>query len=360
MEASCPVSATGLLQDPCYQTARIASPETANNLLSEEIANVNKKMVEQNSKIVSSNSDEKFQVTTFNAGLLKTKVLGILQLEVPQYESRRPLVFSAIASHLREEKPFFFFLQEVWHRNDFDQIKEIAGSEGYVVIGTRGSNKFRPYGLVTLARKQGLKCTEAGCEISTGRSFEETIAGFKRGFLPTLLTTESGLRGLIVNSHFTYSPGKTETRLRQAKKIIDYIARVDDIDFVVFSADTNSSDTFANQAEIFNPPWFRDREVYLTIASELGFIDSYRTVNPRKPGFTQDPEKNTLTALSATTKNEPRQRLDYIFLAGRGAVEVGVVDSDLIFDSPSGSGNDSLFLSDHFGVTSSVVLRKNP
>ena len=92
--------------------------------------------------------------------------------------------------------------------------------------------------------------------------------------------------------------------------------------------------------------------------AKAGFVDAWTALRPGDAGYTFDPSRNTLAAL--TTTSGRRQRLDRVLVhsaSGRLVPhEVGLFAEAPLSGSP-GPGGDALFASDHFGL--SCVLKRN-
>jgi poly(A) polymerase len=92
---------------------------------------------------------------------------------------------------------------------------------------------------------------------------------------------------------------------------------------------------------------------------KAGFVDAWTVLRPGDTGYTFDPSRNTLAAL--TTTSGRRQRLDRVLVrsaSGRLVPhEVGLF-AEVPLSGPPGPGGDALFASDHFGL--SCVLKRGP
>jgi len=106
------------------------------------------------------------------------------------------------------------------------------------------------------------------------------------------------------------------------------------------------------------------------LAARLQLTDSFAVLHPGDPGYTWDPFRNPLTIwdaaktwadgeakdllgrLEAEFAGTVPQRIDYIFLSDDFASK-NMVRSEVIFTEP----NEDIFVSDHFGVMTEVLLR---
>jgi|GEM_PF-184633 len=94
--------------------------------------------------------------------------------------------------------------------------------------------------------------------------------------------------------------------------------------------------------------------------AEAGFVDVWKALRPGEPGYTYDPARNALAAM--TTAAGQSQRFDHIMVrssSGRLAPrEVSLFGEEPLSGRPS-PGGDPLFVSDHFGL-SCTLLRGAP
>ncbi|MFY0570459.1 RNA repair domain-containing protein [Archangium lansingense] len=93
--------------------------------------------------------------------------------------------------------------------------------------------------------------------------------------------------------------------------------------------------------------------------AKAGFVDAWTALRPGDAGYTFDPSRNTLAALTTTTGR--RQRLDRVLVrsaAGRLIPQEVGLFAEAPLSGPPGPGGDALFASDHFGL--SCVLRRAP
>ncbi|WNG45091.1 endonuclease [Archangium minus] len=102
---------------------------------------------------------------------------------------------------------------------------------------------------------------------------------------------------------------------------------------------------------------FGDDAPELQHFEQAGFVDAWSALRPGDAGYTYDPSRNALAAL--TTTSGRRQRLDRVLVrstSGRLVPrEVGLF-AEAPLSGPPAPGGDALFASDHFGL--SCVLRR--
>ncbi|PTL78418.1 poly(A) polymerase [Vitiosangium sp. GDMCC 1.1324] len=102
---------------------------------------------------------------------------------------------------------------------------------------------------------------------------------------------------------------------------------------------------------------FGDDAPELQHFERAGFIDAWAALRPGDAGYTYDPERNALAAL--TTTSGRRQRLDRVLVrstSGRLVPHQVGLFAEAPLSGPPAPGGDALFASDHFGL--SCVLRR--
>jgi poly(A) polymerase len=90
--------------------------------------------------------------------------------------------------------------------------------------------------------------------------------------------------------------------------------------------------------------------------AEAGFIDVWKALRPGEPGYTYDPARNALAAL--TTAAGQSQRFDHLMIrSSSGRLTPGKVSlfgEEPLSGRPS-PGGDPLFVSDHFGLSCTLL-----
>ncbi len=326
---------------------------------------------------------ESIKLVTFNAGLLN-KLFRLAY--VPEYQRRSPEILNSLDIYLRQERPTIVTLQEIWHLKDVESIERVAKFNGYTSFVAEKTKNTNPFGLMILTDSRRMsKETPARVHrpIAAPRLATEKLAGLKKGFFATNITMTNGTRILAINGHFTYSSKGTEARLLQLERLSDFIKdQKEHYDYVVLGIDTNSSDRFPKKIDGKDfdevaTGWYRDKEVYLNTAllnHEIEFTDVFKATEATAP-FTQDPTKNAIARHGSTTKDEPPQRLDYIWIGRNPSSnnDFYVSEPSLVFEkaltnldgsaklaseysSNDGTSGGELFLSDHSGVTANAML----
>lgn len=137
------------------------------------------------------------------------------------------------------------------------------------------------------------------------------------------------------NTHYQSMPFSTKQRL-QANKDFEKFFRENTVNnLAIITGDFNFTDKDDD---------FKD------FVTRFKAIDTFKTRYPNDPGYSYDKTKNKNAFLLA----EP-QRIDFIFVIPNEKYNVEIIDSKLMFTEPK----DGLFLSDHFGLSSSLKISLN-
>ncbi len=94
--------------------------------------------------------------------------------------------------------------------------------------------------------------------------------------------------------------------------------------------------------------------------ADAGFVDAWKALRPGEAGYTYDPARNAMAAL--TTGSGHSQRLDRVLVrsaSGRLTPEKVSLFGEEPLSGPPSPGGDPLFVSDHFGL-SCTLLRGAP
>jgi exonuclease III len=323
----------------------------------------------------------KLKVLTYNVGFLDFKLLGQTVARVPDINQRRAEFLRVFNSWLKANDPDVIFLQEMWYLTDVKMIeKDPYISQNYyiytIVIPPPQNSSD---GLMTLVKRSSVQPTKTSHAIGrrtiplTPTSTAEAIVGFERNCLAVNFMLPNSSSIYTANCHATAGLSNTDIRSATTKKLAEHLVSVSrNYDYILVGADFNASPTFSNALPDEEEQWNKNREPYVTFINgtrKLGLIDSYWAVNS-DDGFTQDRKNNNLTARSSSTKDEPEQRIDFIFLGKNQETTTlrdfyvdssRLVFTDKLLDAKGNlvageNGVTPTFLSDHFGVFTEFTL----
>jgi hypothetical protein len=344
---------------------------------------------------------EEQEMLTINLGLLNGWVA-----KVPNYNERSEVFVEALDNHVRNYSSAVIFIQEIWYPRDREKLAAWATKNGYYSVNSEikalmptNSGRGTPQFLEKLKKLKHLFVhpNRTGLEILIRKSIVDEIkfVGFleyegvdraifevaafadvgsnmvrgsasdvMRGCLSAVVKLKSGKTVSLFTSHLT--PGidynaQREAQLVALRKNINAKNKEFNVDLVFAGVDLNLSPNWKNstggQMDGDAEKWDENSLNYLKFGLESGLIDSYGVAHfdwnslEVPQGFTQDRIENTLTAESASTKSEPEQRIDYIYIGAPTfkKQKFNVVRSNLVFVEPLKNG---IFLTDHFGVSS--------
>ena len=307
-------------------------------------------------------------VLTINLGLLNLPVV-----KVPYYKDRAKLLSPIIRDFIVSKWPGVLFIQELWHENDFNALNELALSLDYIPVIYDYDN-IAKRGLQILIDREITQEESVEGEFLeyTGtkgpiKAWYEELFGNERGLLYAKITLDDGKKILLGNTHLTSGIDEVDTRKKQLQSLIHHLKSGRRfVDYIILGGDFNFSPDL-NKDEPNIDKWYDNQYLYIYFNTEmkkngLYLLDTYRTVR-NNMGFTQD-RKNSVAAISSSTKNEPEQRLNFIWACPtqkNNDKNLAVISSDLIFNRPVSSKNPQgenikIFLSDHFGVMSVLSL----
>ncbi|WPB79650.1 poly(A) polymerase [Archangium violaceum] len=201
--------------------------------------------------------------------------------------------------------------------------------EHYFVSDGPDASTVEPYGQVLLSRYPFASLSQ--CVFSRDKRI---IAG------------ELALPGgslWVASPHLTSNrdPVRAKARTVQVQALIEWAHSLGESPDIALVGDFNFGDDAPEVQEF----------------QKAGFVDAWTALRPGDAGYTFDPSRNTLAAL--TTTSGRRQRLDRVLVhssSGRLVPhEVGLF-AEAPLSGPPGPGGDALFASDHFGL--SCVLKR--
>ncbi len=339
------------------------------------------------------NKTQKLKVATYNLGLLEMKLLGIVIAGVPAYSLRSKLLKTVMTRFISRNKPDIMSFQEIWHKPDFFTLSRVARKLGYTPLFTN-YHKVAPYGLQVIVKNSLYDPKSAIQSRITPFTYRRWInlTGSKKKEIhePVLSITEQAgatirgysvstlkLRGvnknlLIFNTHLTccstFLEGYSDIRLKQVEVLSDAIKQESKAaDYVLVMGDFNSSPEIKNipkgELALWKDENTEGYKYFLRLVLEhTNLLDTFKVSNPHAFGFTINQESNTLTAITESSRYEPKQRLDFIFFGNtyNASNWFYIKQSKLIFNTPIQTSSQSpVFFSDHFGVMSEIEVGKS-
>lgn len=317
-------------------------------------------------------SEEELGLTSINLGLLQT-----IFVKVPDYDQRSDAFIGQLADHAESRGTDFTFVQEVWHEKDILKLQENNSSQGMISVaqGAKESGyEQKKSGLdirINMSKVEAVESTEfrpfldeSGDNI---RSQLEQFGGYQRGALVSVVLLKSGKRVALLNTHLTANAlgaNNADLRKRQLNALLEIIGDLKkDTDLVILGADFNISPLWeaieGRDMDGSKEHWDENAELYSYFVEKSGMVDTFNAIHGASEGYTQDPTQNATTDKSNSTKNEPRQRLDYVFVSrgdrskdARGGIAVKGAEVSLTKEVSSGVN-----LSDHFGVSATIAIQ---
>jgi endonuclease/exonuclease/phosphatase family metal-dependent hydrolase len=326
-------------------------------------------------------SKNSLRLATVNLGLLDRSRETFWLAHVNEYEQRSKLLGRYLGEFLRGHAPDVLFIQELWHDKDAATVRQLAQESGYAALSTY-VEKATDFGLEILVRQASFQNgrergwesvlvqfhDESDSPIQPARErvpcgFNKATGGllgkcFRRGVLAAFLTTPDGHRMWTGTTHLTSGYSNLEIRKAQLENLAKIVNdAAESAYFLVLGADFNVSPEYLGALPSEIPEWNENRHLYVDFASDTSLLDAYVATHPEmihgeNVGFTQDRRHNDLTRVSPSTKDEPDQRLDFLWVGSRQpGVAVLVEESGFFFDRPlMGTGGETLQLADETGV----------
>lgn len=278
----------------------------------------NLKKVKQNN-----HEPQSLRVLTYNLGLLNHWICS-----VPSYEKRSEYLYYTLGNYLVDERPDILFLQELWYKKDILTIQELSENRGYInALGPNYSiSKNMLYGLQILIRKDIISANKKPIFYASPykyinghyiRKWYETILGKNviRGLLWTHVELKNSRILFLGTTHLSATYRAIETRKEQIGELSAMLSLFPKkADYIIIGADFNASPEFENSSKAEKYLWEQNKQTYIDfVEKNPNLLDAYYVSNPDKKGFTQDRRINDLAYWSWTTRDEPEQRIDFIF-----------------------------------------------
>lgn len=231
-------------------------------------------------------------------------------------------------------------LQETFSDHSDDKIfapaaypyKYRNNNSSFLAAGS-GLGSLSKYQIVKKAFKRFTQCSGTDCLSNKG-------VFFMRVNVPVIGDVD------VYNTHYQASPEKEDIRISDNKDLAELLKQNEVGNLTILTGDFNFNNTDPSDSK---------STAFLDFKKRFKPIDTFRIANPELPGFTSNGLINNYV-----DKNEKPQRLDYIFVLpeDRGIKDVKpnykieVANSSIVFDTPV----DGTFLSDHFGLTTTLRI----
>jgi endonuclease/exonuclease/phosphatase family metal-dependent hydrolase len=229
-------------------------------------------------------------------------------------------------------------LQETFSDHADDKIFGVAdyqskirfNNTSFLTIGS-GLGSLTKYPIVKKGFKKFSQCAGSDCMSNKG-------VFFMRINVPPIGDVD------IYNTHYQAISDKEDIRVSDNKELQELLRQNEAGNLTILTGDFNFNNTDPSDSK---------SKAFLDFKKRFKPIDTFRIANPEAPGFTSVGAINPYA-----DKNDKPERLDYIFVLpeNRGTkpanYTVEVAESNVIFDQPV----DGTFLSDHFGLTTTLRI----
>ena len=264
---------------------------------------------------------ESLVVGTFNVGLLSN--LGV---HVP-YAQRRA---AAIADRIIQRDPDIVFLQELLDEYALVGLKTEELMKRYALVTGSPVNFFK-HGLGILIKRDLL--AESATEVEVvervwdSQPTHARIVGFGKGVLGAKIEIKALIDEplYLLSFHFTAMPWTAANRTAQIEEFVTGLLqplRANQRGVLIVGGDANISPSYSAD----RPGWWDNARLYPLIVRGIAGLDSFAAVHgdievarPNigvgEPGYwpTQSRDAYMTRELSVTTRDEPSQRVDYVF-----------------------------------------------
>jgi exonuclease III len=323
------------------------------------------------------------KIMTMNVGFLDLPAL-LDFINVPALLQREEVFERELEALLiRPDAPDVIFFQELWTGVGEAAVGEAAKNFNYVAAlydPNATSYKGQPHGLGMLVKKTVLEpgsyATIAAAALTPLPDIDrERLMGVQRRIMHARVKLASGETVLLATTHFTAGLDQIPVMREQTRQLASFLSEsAKSADYAVLGADFNIAADLEEVAAAEAAKWTDNRRLFFDFYNGtrgLRLLDAFKAVNPQEPGLTQDRRRNAITAACFSTKDEPSQRIDFIWI-GSAAPErfYRVRQAEMAFTEPVpmpdtdfGSHNSwdkPLFLSDHFAVRATVDLLAAP
>jgi endonuclease/exonuclease/phosphatase family metal-dependent hydrolase len=320
------------------------------------------------------------KVVTYNHGLLNFRN-PLRSVSVPFYKKRREAAPRIWSEFLAQNQPDAVMLQEIWYRGDYERLEKAFKLQGYSpvinyqqVSGYKTHFGIKGHGLQIFIRDESLELVSQ--EFRPFKNFNgETIrASFEnlqllfyrvsvnRGALIASVRLKGQIKPvpiLLVTTHLTSTTDQQTVRDNQVKVLAEMMLELTELnDTIVVGADFNISPNFEGAVAEETASYELNAKQYSIFLDRSGMLDSYQSAE-RIEGyqFTQDRNYNVLARMGKSTKAEPEQRLDYVFLKGAKAKSYETVFTERLVELKRKTKfGDKIPMSDHFGIMVGIQI----
>lgn len=279
--------------------------------------------------LVTLGSFDVFASTSFNVLTLNSWMLPF-QGKLPMQRAK------LIGQHISDYD--LVFLEEAWTRDVRNEIKSNASDEFsdlYVyqignVLGN-GLYNLSKFKIIKKAFMPFWACHKIQCAAS-------------KGVLYMQVRLPNGELIDAFSTHLQAYQKDSKVRVKQLRQTIKFINRMNGgIRPALFVGDFNI---------IASTDEYNHLENYL-----IGFQDVWLDYRPNDDGFTWNPYINSWAKVDVH-ETVQKQRIDYIFVRDGQDLKWSIIDTKIVFNHAFDSEAGSLFVSDHFGVSSTLELSR--
>lgn len=308
------------------------------------------------------------RVATFNVGMLE------VGSPVPLIGERLSALGAEVKRTLDEQNIDILSIQEAWTKESLETL-ETAHPDYQLIAEVRNPSwpkliMYHDTGLAYLIKKSIPVDSAQFLPFSSRPSY---VCGFglicQRGVLSLGLRL-GDQRVRVLNTHLTPIYDLIEYRAAQLEEIqkIRFVEAYMENEAVILAADLNAGPSFGDlrdgdDGDIFY--WQGNSNIFLSFMHAsprcIDTVDSFLGTEFANGLYTQDRDRNFLTAQSQSTRVEPSQRLDHVIVCDSARTRTVVNSVSLLFEEPLALDNGTkTHLSDHFGLVVEIEITHDP
>lgn len=248
---------------------------------------------------------------------VKVLTLNILH-DLESWQGRAPLIVEGLVTL----QPDIIGLQECLLRPDrahwiAEQMNDRLSGPAYQVFQARKTGRLSRIEAIAVLTRLPVREQERLTLRSGNRVAQRVRVGLPDGHLLD-----------FINTHLHHPPAEDALRVRQARRILDWLAKVNGADAIVLAGDFNATPDEKSVQMIQN-----------------NFLSVFKALNRPEPVTFGTP----LAGLSA--QPVPQKTIDYIFVSPN----VRVLSAQRVFDRPH-PDFPYLYPSDHFGLCAELEI----